>query len=69
MAHLGFPAPGDKVSLGAPARPIRGSIDAKNELGVKGRRKLTRMHGAYTRFMTRVKTSHDCDVTEMTLEF
>jgi len=38
---LGFPAPGDKVSLDAPTQPFRGSIDAKSELGVKGRRELT----------------------------
>jgi len=42
MAYLGFPAPGDKVSFGAPTQIFRGSIDAKSELGINGRRKLTR---------------------------
>ena len=43
VAYLGFPAPGGKLSFGAPTQPLHGSsIDAKNELGVKGRRKLTR---------------------------
>jgi len=42
MAHLGFPAPGIKLSFGAPTQTVHGSIDAKNELGIKGRRKLTR---------------------------
>jgi len=41
VAYLGFYAPGDKVSLGTLIQCV-GSIDAKNELGVKGRRKLTR---------------------------
>jgi len=37
-----------KVSLGAPTQSVRGSTDAKNELGVKGRRKLSRtLHIAY----------------------
>ena len=42
VAYLGFPAPGD-VNLGAPTQPVRGtgSIDAKNDLGVKGRQNLT----------------------------
>jgi len=40
VAYLGFPAPCDKVSLGTPTQSGRGSIDPKNELGVKGRRKL-----------------------------
>jgi len=42
VAYLGFPAPGGKLSFGAPTQPVHGSIDAKNELGMKGRRKLTR---------------------------
>ena len=37
VACLGFPAPGNKVSLGVPTQSVRGSTDAKNELGVKGR--------------------------------
>jgi len=41
VAYLGFPAPEGKLSLGAPTQPVCGSIVAKNELGVKGRRKLT----------------------------
>ena len=40
VAYLGFPAPGYKVSFGAPTQHVHGSIDAKNELGIKGRRKL-----------------------------
>jgi len=32
----------DKVSLGTPTQPFSGNIEAKNELGVKGRRKMTR---------------------------
>jgi len=44
VAYLGFPAPGDKASFGAPPTQIfRGIIDAKSELGVKGHRKLTRV--------------------------
>jgi len=27
VAYLGFPAPGDKLSFGAPTQPIHGSID------------------------------------------
>jgi len=42
LAYLGFLAAGDKPNLGAPTQPVRGSIDAKNELGVKGHRKLAR---------------------------
>ena len=42
VAYLGFPAPGGKLSYGAPTQPVHGSIDAKNELGIKGHRKLTR---------------------------
>jgi len=42
VAYLGFPAPGDKVSLGAPTQSVRGSTGATNELGVSGRRKLSR---------------------------
>jgi len=42
VAYLGFPAPGGKLSFGAPTQPVHGCIDAKNELGVKGRRKLSR---------------------------
>ena len=41
MAYLGFPRPGEKLSFGAPTQPVHGSIDAKNELGIKGRQKLT----------------------------
>jgi len=41
VAYLGFPAPGGKLSFGAPTQRVHGSIDAKNELGIKGRRKLT----------------------------
>jgi len=35
--------PGDVVNLGAPTQPVRGtgSIDAKNDLRVKGRQNLT----------------------------
>jgi len=44
VAHLGFPVPGDKVSLGTPIQSVRGRTDAKNELGVKGRRKLSRIY-------------------------
>jgi len=42
VAYLGFPAPGGKLSFGVPTQPVHGSIGAKNESGVKGRRKLTR---------------------------
>jgi len=42
VAYLGFPAPGDKFSFGAPTQPVHASIDAKNEFVIKGRRKLTR---------------------------
>jgi len=41
MAYLGYPTHGDKLSLGAPTQSVHGSIDAKNELGIKGRRKMT----------------------------
>jgi len=37
VAYLEFPAPGDKATLDAPTQPVCGSIDAKNELEVKGR--------------------------------
>jgi len=30
VAYLGFPAPWDKLSLGAPTQPVRGSIKQKN---------------------------------------
>jgi len=43
VAYLGFPALGAKLSFGAPTQPVHGSIDAKNELVIKGRRKLTRV--------------------------
>jgi len=36
VLYVGFPAPGDKVSLDAPHPPVSGSINAKNELGVNG---------------------------------
>jgi len=38
-----FPRPGVNSVFGAPTptQPVHGSIDAKNELGIKGRRKLT----------------------------
>jgi len=42
VAYLGFSAPRGKLSFGAPTQPGHGKIDAKNELGVTGRRKLTR---------------------------
>ena len=42
VAYLGFPAPGGKLSVCAPTQPVHGSIDAKNELGIKGRRKVSR---------------------------
>ena len=32
----GFPAPGHKVSLGASAQPVSGSIDVKSKLGLRG---------------------------------
>jgi len=41
-AVAGFPRPGANTVLAPPAQPVDGSIDAKNELGIKGRRKLTR---------------------------
>ena len=37
VAYLGFPAPGNKLSLGPPTHPVHGRIDAKNDLEVKGR--------------------------------
>jgi len=44
VAYLRYPAPGhNKFSFGAPTQPVLGSINAKYELGVKGRRKLTRV--------------------------
>jgi len=42
VAYLGFPATGGILSFGAPTQPVHGSIHEKNELGIKGRRKLTR---------------------------
>jgi len=42
VAYQGVPAPGDKLTSGAPTQPAHGSLDAKNELGKKARRKLTR---------------------------
>jgi len=42
VAYLGFPAPWGKLSYGAPTQPVHGSIDAKNELGIKECRKLPR---------------------------
>jgi len=42
VVYLGVPAPGDNDRLGAPTQSVRGSTDAKNELGVKERRKLSR---------------------------
>jgi len=39
---LGFPAAEKQASLDEPNPSVRGSIDAKIELGLKGRRKLTR---------------------------
>ena len=47
MAYLGFPVPGDKASLDAPTQSVRGSIDAKGELGVKGRRNIGVARGAF----------------------
>jgi len=41
VAYLGFPAPGGKVSFSALTQLVRGSIEAKSELGVKGGPKLT----------------------------
>jgi len=41
MVYLGIFAPGDKVSFGATVQSVRGSIDAKSELGAKEGRKLT----------------------------
>jgi len=42
VAYLGFPAPGDKVGVGVPTQHVRGSIEAKSELEVKGSQNLTR---------------------------
>ena len=42
VAYLGFPAPGDEVSLSALTQPLPESIDSKSELRIKGCRKLTR---------------------------
>jgi len=42
VAYLEFPATGEKVTLGAPSQPVRGNINAKSDLGVMGRGKLTR---------------------------
>jgi len=36
-----FPAPGDKVRLGAPTKPVLRSRDAKNELVAKVRQEQT----------------------------
>ena len=68
MAYQGFLAPGGKLSFGAHTQTVHGSINAKNELGIKGRRKLTRdLHSpAYSCFLTRLKTFYGCDVTELT---
>jgi len=68
VAYLGFPAPRGKLSFGAPTQPVHGSMDAKNELGIKGRRKLTGalQSPAYSGISTRLKTYCDCDVTELT---
>ena len=41
VAYLGFSAPGGNLSFGAPTQPVHGSIDAKNELGIKRHRTLT----------------------------
>jgi len=57
-----------KLSFGAPTQSVHGSIDAKNQLGIKGRQKLTRalQSPAYCCFLTRLKTSYGCDVIELT---
>ena len=36
VAYLGFPAPGGKLSFGTPTQSVHDSMDAKNELGVRG---------------------------------
>jgi len=36
VVYLGFPATGDKLSFGASTQPVHGSIDAKNQLVIKG---------------------------------
>jgi len=59
VAYLGFPAPGYKLTFGAPTQPVHGSIDAKNKWGIKRRRKLTRA--------LQSKISCDCDGTEWTI--
>ena len=53
-ACLVCPAPVGKLSFGAPTQSVRGSIDAKNELAIKGRQKLTRalQSPAYSWFYT-----------------
>jgi len=58
VTYLGFPAPGGKPSFGAPTQPVHARIYAKNEVGIKGCRKLTRalQSPAYCRFLTRLKT-------------
>jgi len=63
----GFPRPGLNSVLAPGTQPVHGSIDAKNKLRIKGRRKLTRalQSPAYSCFWTRLKTSCDCDVTEL----
>ena len=49
--------------FGRPIQFVRGSIDAKSELGVKGRQKLTRApHIVVSGFWARLKTSYDYDV-------
>ena len=60
---IGFPAPGNKVSLGAPTQPVHGSKDAKSELGVKGLRKLTRVsHIVVSRPFENLTCRHVFDV-------
>ena len=68
VAYLGFPAPGGKLSFGALSQPVHGSTDAKIELEIKRRRKLTRalQSPPYSCFLTRLKTYCDCDVIELT---
>lgn len=66
VAYLGFPATRDKVSLGPPTQPVSGSTDVKSELGVKGHRKMGPAY-IYFYFHTRLKISHNCDVTELRL--
>jgi len=64
MAYLGFPAPRGKTSLGAPTQPVCGSTDVKSEMGVKGRRKLSRApHIIVSRPVQKFRMT---DVTELT---